>query len=86
MGLLDKRVDYRLGVFAFYSGKQHVASMTFDQGCDLAVVAAEQQVTFPVARYGAILSRSLTDRARRGSTRVRVRVFMSSIVRGLRDS
>ena len=47
-----------------YSGDQHIARMTFDQGCDLAVLAAEQKITLPVTRYGTILDlcRSLADR------------------------
>ena len=36
MGLLDECVDHGLSVFAFYSGEQHVASIAFDQGGDLA--------------------------------------------------
>jgi len=38
--------------------------MTFNQGCDLAVLSTEQEITLPVARYGTILSlgRSLADR------------------------
>jgi len=38
-------IDHPLGVFAFYSGDQLIASMTFDQGCDLAALAAEQEIT-----------------------------------------
>jgi hypothetical protein len=38
--------------------------MTFDLGCDLTVLATEQESALPVTRYGAILSlsRSLADR------------------------
>ena len=38
--------------------------MTFNQGCDLAVLSTEQEITLPVARYGTILGlcRSLADR------------------------
>ena len=63
MGLFDERVDHRLGIFTFYSGEQHVATMTLNQGCDLTVVAAEYEVTFPVTRYGTILDlgRSFAD-------------------------
>ena len=38
--------------------------MSFDQGCDLTVLAAKQQISLPVARHRTILSLSgsLTDR------------------------
>ena len=37
--------------------------MTFNQGCDLAVLATEQEIALPVTRYSTILNlgRSLTD-------------------------
>ena len=38
MGLLDECVDHCLSVFAFYSGDQYIASMTFNQGCDLLII------------------------------------------------
>ena len=62
--LLDKRVDLRLGVLALDPDQHHVARVAFHQGGDLAVVAAEQQVTFPVARHCTVLDLggALTDR------------------------
>jgi len=44
--------------------------MTLDQSCDLTVVAAEQEIAFPVARHRTILDlrRPLTDRDRTGNT------------------
>ena len=47
--LLDQRIDDRLGGLILDSDQHHVACMTLHQGGDLAVVATEQQVTFPVA-------------------------------------
>ena len=64
MGLLDERIDHRLCVFASYSGEEQLTAVKFDQGCDLAVLATEQEITLPVARYRMIfsLSRPLADR------------------------
>jgi hypothetical protein len=43
--------------------------MTLDQDCDLAVLAAEQEITLPVTRYRTILSlgRAFPDRHRIGN-------------------
>ena len=49
-------VDHRLGVFALDPDQHHVTGMALNEGRDLAVVAAEQQVTFPVARHRPVLS------------------------------
>jgi hypothetical protein len=35
VGLPDECVDHCLGVFALYFGEHHIASMTFDQGCEI---------------------------------------------------
>jgi hypothetical protein len=42
--------------------------VTLDQGCDLAVLATEQEITLPMTRYRTILrlSRSFPDRDRIG--------------------
>ncbi len=53
--MLDERVDDRPGVFAGDSDQHHVTRMAFNQGRDLAVIAADEQVTFPVARNRSIL-------------------------------
>ena len=45
--MLDQCVDHRLGVFALDPDQHHVTGMALNEGRDLAVVAAEQQVTFP---------------------------------------
>ena len=68
MRLLNQCIDHRLGVFAFDPHEHHVARVTFDQGGDLAVVAAEQEITFPVTGHSTILglSRSLADTDRIG--------------------
>ena len=44
--------------------QHHVACLTLDQRCDLAVATTEQQVSFPVTRYRSIFDGSwaLTDR------------------------
>jgi len=34
--------------------QHHVSRLTLDQRCDLAVATAEHQISFPVARHGAI--------------------------------
>jgi hypothetical protein len=53
--MLDECIDHRLGVFAGYPYQHHVTCMTFNQGCDLTVVAADYQVTFPVSWNRSIL-------------------------------
>jgi len=66
VSVLDECVDHRLGVLARHSDQHHIARVALHQRRDLAIVATEQQVTFPVARYGSIrsLSRTLPDRYR----------------------
>ena len=66
MGLLDECVDHGLGVLAPHPGQQHKPRVTLDQRRDLRVVAAADQVAFPVTRYGTVLNlgRSLSDRDR----------------------
>ena len=66
MCLSDQRVDDRLGVLARHSDQHHVTCMTLDQRCDLSVVAATDEITFPVARYRSIFHfrRPLADRYR----------------------
>ena len=64
MRLLDQCTYHRLGILARHSNEHHVARMSLDQGCDLAVVTAAEEITFPVTRDGSIfcLGRSFTDR------------------------
>lgn len=50
MGVLDQRIDDRLGIFAVDLHQHHVACLTFHERRDLAVLAAKQQVAFPVTR------------------------------------
>ncbi len=66
MSVLDERIDDGLCVFAVDPNQHAVATVTLHQGGDLAVVAAEQQITFPVAGYRPVLnlSRPLADRHR----------------------
>jgi len=66
--MLDQRVDHRLGIFALYPDQHDVARVTFHQSCDLTVVAADNQVTFPMARHCTVFDRgwSLSDRYRVG--------------------
>ncbi len=77
MCLLDQRIDHRLGVLALHPGQHHVAGMAFHQGGDLAVVAAEQEVTLPVAGHGTIfnLGRPFADRHGIGNAAVIVRLL-----------
>ena len=62
--ILDQGIDDRLGVLAVDLHQHHVARLPLHQGRDLAVLAAAQQVPFPVARHRPILSRrrTLADR------------------------
>src|SRR5210317_1999880 len=62
--MLDECIDDGLSIFAGYSYQHHVTCMTLNQGCDLTVVAADDQVTFPVTRHSPIFyrSRPLADR------------------------
>ena len=55
-GMANECVDDRLGVLARRPNQHHVTRLSFHQRRDLAVVAAEQQVAFPVTRDGPILS------------------------------
>ena len=54
VGMLDQRVNDGLGVFALHPDQHDVTRMTFHQCCNLAVVAADEQVAFPVTRDGSI--------------------------------
>ena len=62
--VLDERVDDRLRVFAFQLHQHHVSRLALDQRRDLAVAAAEDQVSFPMTGHRPILDRSgpLADR------------------------
>ena len=66
VGLPNECVDYCLCIFARHPDQHDKPCMAFHQGRYLAVVAAAQQVTFPVTRYGSVFgfSRSLSDRDR----------------------
>ena len=68
MSLLDERIDHRFGVLAYYAHEHEVARLALHQNGDLAVVAAEVQVTFPMTRYGPVfgLCWTLADRYRLG--------------------
>ncbi|MCY1293470.1 hypothetical protein D9M68_697070 [compost metagenome] len=63
-GVLDQGVDHSLRVFAGDLQQHDEPRLALDQGDDLAVSAAEQQIAFPVARYRAIFDgcRPLTYR------------------------
>jgi len=52
--MLDECIDYRPGVFAGHSDQHHVAGVSLYQRCDLTVVAADDQVTFPMTRDRSI--------------------------------
>ena len=56
VGMLYESVDDCLGVFSGDPDQHHVTRMTFNQGCDLAVVATYDQVTFPVTWHRTLLN------------------------------
>jgi len=64
VGLLNECVDHRLCIFARHPAQHDKPCVALYQCRDLTVVAAEQQVTFPVTRYGAVLNlgRTFPDR------------------------
>jgi hypothetical protein len=66
MRLFNQRADDCLGISALNSNQHAVARVAFYEGSDLAVIAADQQITFPVSRYRTILylSGTLTNRNR----------------------
>lgn len=55
-GMLDERVDDRLRVFAIELHQHHVARLTLDQGCNLAVAATKDQITFPMSRHSSVFN------------------------------
>ena len=64
--VLDERINDRLRIFAIDLREDDVASLALDQRCNLAILAAERKVTFPVtrtARSSAAAGRSLMDTA-----------------------
>ena len=46
--MLDERINDRLGIFAIDLREHDVARLTLDECCNLAILAAEQEITFPV--------------------------------------
>lgn len=52
--MLDERVDDCLRVFAIKLYQHHVARLTLDQGRDLAVATAKDQVAFPMPRQSCL--------------------------------
>src|SRR4030095_1589874 len=68
MSVLEERIYHRFGVLAHYAHEHEVARLALHQGGDLAVVAAEEQVSLPVARHGPVfgLGWTLADRYRLG--------------------
>src|SRR5262245_38801503 len=70
--VLDEGVDDGLGIFAVDLREHDVAGLPFDQGGNLAIVAAKQEVTFPVTRQRTVVGRSgtLADGYRVGDSTV----------------
>src|SRR5271170_2165213 len=70
--MLDQRVDDRLRIFAANLDQHRIAGMALDQSRNLAVLAAEQEVTFPVPGYGPVFhaGRTLADRDGAGDSAV----------------
>ena len=64
--MLDERVNNGLSIFFAHRREHHVARLAFDEGRDLAVLAAKQQVAFPVPRKRPVFDcgRPLPDRYR----------------------
>lgn len=63
--MLDERVDDRLRVFAIIELHQHhLARLTLDQRCELAVATAKDQIAFPMPRHSSVFNacRTFTDR------------------------
>ena len=52
--MLDERINDGLGVFAGHFDEHHVTRLALNQGRDLAVMATDDQIAFPVSRYSAI--------------------------------
>ena len=55
--LFDQRRDNAFGVLVRNLDQHHVARMTLDKRCDIAVPGSADQVALPVARHGAIFNR-----------------------------
>lgn len=53
----DQRIDDSSGVLASDFDQHHVKDLSLDQASDLNVVAAKQQVAFPVTGNGTIVCR-----------------------------
>jgi hypothetical protein len=64
--IVDQRADDRLSVLGAYFHEHEVPRLSLDERGDLAVVAAEQQVSLPVTRHRTIFGgrRPLADRHR----------------------
>ena len=60
MSMVDQRIYDRLGILAVDFDQHDIAGMTFDECCNLTIVAAEKQATFPVTGDGPILHRVRT--------------------------
>jgi hypothetical protein len=57
VGVLDQRIHDCLSILLADLREHHIARLTFNERRDLAVLAAEQQITFPVSRERAIFDR-----------------------------
>lgn len=55
-GMLDERVYHRLRVFAIQLHEHHVARLTLDQGCDLALATTKDQVAFPMPWHSSVFN------------------------------
>src|SRR5674476_693119 len=72
MRMLNQRVDDGLGIFTGSFNQHHIARLAFDEGRNLTVTTAAQQVPFPVTGYRPVChrGRTLADRYRIGNSAV----------------
>ena len=54
VSMLDERVDHGLSVFTWHPDQHYVTGMALNECRDLTVIAAHDQVAFPVTRQGTI--------------------------------
>ena len=73
--MFNQRIYYRFSIFAVYLCHHDVSSVALNQGCDVAVVRAADQITYPMTWHGSVFYRckTLSDRYRTGDLAVILR-------------
>ena len=66
MSMLDQCVDDGLGIFTGHFHQHHITRLAFNEGRNLAVNTAAQQIPFPVSRYRPVCHRGRTLADRHG--------------------